>query len=200
MTLSLLQINVNITLWSTTAVCQSRPSIDGFARLDGHLGKIARLTPVFLQFCPSFCDLVHVQSVSELLSKLNHVATRLCTLNKWFLLIIFNFDGLPNQCSQEKSRESNLRAFLKTRTWILPVYARLYARLTPVFLLKKCPSFARLFSNMGPSEEFGTLLRTCGANKPWQSLYKKDSEKFMKYRNEYFLLSGNSLHCAMHTP
>ena len=34
-------------------VCQSRPSIDGFARLDGHLGKIARLTPVFLQFCPS---------------------------------------------------------------------------------------------------------------------------------------------------
>ena len=94
-------------------VCQSRPSIDGFARLNGHLGKIARLTPVFLQFCPSFCDLVHVQSVSELLSKLNHVATRLCTFNKRFVLINLNFDALPNQCSQEKSRESNLWAFFK---------------------------------------------------------------------------------------
>jgi len=30
------------------AVLQSRPSKDGFARLDGHFGKIARLTPVFL--------------------------------------------------------------------------------------------------------------------------------------------------------
>ena len=29
-------------------VLLSRPSKDGFARLDGHLGKIARLTPVFL--------------------------------------------------------------------------------------------------------------------------------------------------------
>jgi len=27
----------------------------------------------------------------------------------------------------------------------------------PVFLLKKGPSFARLFSNMGSSEELGTL-------------------------------------------
>ena len=43
--------------------------------------------------------------------------------------------------------------FLKIKTLILPVYARLYARLMPVFLLKN----ARLFSNMGPSEEFGTL-------------------------------------------
>ena len=33
-----------------------------------------------LEFCPFFCDLVHVQSVSELLSKVNHVATRLCHL------------------------------------------------------------------------------------------------------------------------
>ena len=31
-----------------TAVLLSRPSKDGFARLDGRLGKIARLTPVFL--------------------------------------------------------------------------------------------------------------------------------------------------------
>ena len=30
------------------AVLLSRPSKDGFARLDGRLGKIARLTPVFL--------------------------------------------------------------------------------------------------------------------------------------------------------
>ena len=31
-----------------TAVLLSRPSKDWFACLDGHLGKIARLTPVFL--------------------------------------------------------------------------------------------------------------------------------------------------------
>ena len=33
---------------SANAVLLSRPSKDGFARLDGHFGKIARLTPVFL--------------------------------------------------------------------------------------------------------------------------------------------------------
>ena len=32
----------------TTAVLLSRPSKDGFARLDGHLSKIARLRPIFL--------------------------------------------------------------------------------------------------------------------------------------------------------
>ena len=36
-------------------------------------------------------------------------------------------------------------------------FPRLFARLTPVFLFKKHPSFARLFSNIGPSEELGTL-------------------------------------------
>ena len=30
------------------AVCPSGPSMDGCARLDGRLGKIARLKPVFL--------------------------------------------------------------------------------------------------------------------------------------------------------
>ena len=35
--------------------------------------------------------------------------------------------------------------------------ARLFARLTPVFLFKKRPSSARHFSNMGMSEELGTL-------------------------------------------
>ena len=30
------------------AVLQSRPSKDGFARLDGHFGKIARQTPLIL--------------------------------------------------------------------------------------------------------------------------------------------------------
>ena len=58
------------------------------------------------------------------------------------------------QCSQEKNRESNLRVFFKNKNLN---FARLYTRLMPVFLLKKCPSFARLFSNMGSSEEFGTL-------------------------------------------
>ena len=64
-------------LYFRYAVLLSRPSKDGFARLDGRLGKIARLTPVFLKFCPSFYDLVQVQSVSEMLSKVNYVATRL---------------------------------------------------------------------------------------------------------------------------
>ena len=36
-------------------------------------------------------------------------------------------------------------------------FARLFARLTPVFLLKKRPSFARLFTKMSPSEELVTL-------------------------------------------
>ena len=132
------------------SVCQSRPSIDGFARLDGHLGKIARLTPVFLQFCPSFCDLVHVQSVSELLSKLNHVATRLCTFNKWFLLINLNFDALPNQCSQEKSCESNLRAFFKNKNLN---FARLRPSLCPCnarIFVKKMPVFRPSFFKYGP--------------------------------------------------
>ena len=71
------KICIGATCSMTFPVLPSRPSKDGFARLDGRLGKIARLTPVFLQFCPSFCDLVHVQSVSELLSKVNYVATRL---------------------------------------------------------------------------------------------------------------------------
>ena len=35
------------------------------ACLDGRLRKIARLTPVFLRFCLSFCDLVHIQSDIE---------------------------------------------------------------------------------------------------------------------------------------
>ena len=42
------------------AVFPTRPSLDGRARLDGRLGKIARLTPVFLWFCPSICDFGHV--------------------------------------------------------------------------------------------------------------------------------------------
>ena len=54
-----------------------------------------------------------------------------------------------------KCRESNLRAFLIHNL----NFARLFARLTPVFLLKKRPSFARLFTKMSPSEELVTLER-----------------------------------------
>ena len=35
------------------------------ARLAERFRKIARLTPVFLWVCPSFCDLVHIQSDIE---------------------------------------------------------------------------------------------------------------------------------------
>ena len=38
----------NFWIDESVPVLLSRPSKDGFARLDGHLGKIARLTPVFL--------------------------------------------------------------------------------------------------------------------------------------------------------
>ena len=148
---------------SPSPVLLSRPSKDGFARLDGRFGKIARLTPVFLWFCPSFCDLVHVQSVNELLSKINYVATRLRHLERirWHV----EWKLPPNELSPKivliyallllKCRESNLRAFLIHNL----NFARLCARLTPVFLLKKRPYFARLFTKMSPSEELVTLQR-----------------------------------------
>ena len=41
--------------------CVTKSSVyRGRARLDGHLWKIAHLTPVFLWFCPSICDFGHV--------------------------------------------------------------------------------------------------------------------------------------------
>ena len=53
-----------------------------------------------------------------------------------------------------KCRESNLRAFLYKNL----NFARLFARLTPVFFAKKKrPSFARLLPKMSPSEELATL-------------------------------------------
>ena len=47
----------------------SRPDKSGHARISGHLGKIARITPRFLWFCPDFCDLVPVQKIMELFAK-----------------------------------------------------------------------------------------------------------------------------------
>ena len=41
-------IMMMLVMMMTMTVFPSRPSKDGFARLDGHFGKIARLTPVFL--------------------------------------------------------------------------------------------------------------------------------------------------------
>ena len=130
------------------AVLLSRPSKDGFARLDGHLWKNARLTPVFLWFCPSSCDLVHVQSVIELLSKVNHIATRLSSndmLNKKFPQMNFH----PNivmiyALLSLKCRESNLRAFLILKLEFCPsfrpsnarIFAKKSARLSPVFYQK----------------------------------------------------------------
>ena len=52
-------------------------------------------------------------------------------------------------------RQSNLRAFLIQNL----NFARIFALLTPVFLLKKKrPYFARLLQKMSPSEEFATLV------------------------------------------
>ena len=41
----------------------------GRVRISGHLGKIARIMPGFLWFCPDFCDLVHIQSIIDLCAK-----------------------------------------------------------------------------------------------------------------------------------
>ena len=104
---------------------------------------------------------MHVQSVSELWSKVNYVATRLRHLEtiRWHV----EWKLPPNELSPKivliyallllKCRESYLRAFLIHNL----NFARLFARLTPVFLLKKRPSFARLFTKMSPSEELVTL-------------------------------------------
>ena len=43
-------------------VCPSGPSMDGRARLDRHLWKIARIFVIL----PVYCDLWHVQNVVEL--------------------------------------------------------------------------------------------------------------------------------------
>ena len=103
-----------------------------------------------------------VQSVSELLSKVNYVATRLRHLEtiRWHV----EWKLPPNELSPKivliyallllKCRESYLRAFLIHNL----NFARLFARLMPVFLLKERPSFARLFTKMSPSEELVTLL------------------------------------------
>ena len=104
---------------------------------------------------------MHFQSVSELLSNVNYVATRLRHLEtiRWHV----EWKLPPNELSPKivliyavlllKCRMSNLRAFLIHSL----NFARLFARLTPVFLLKKRPSFARLFTKRSPSEELVTL-------------------------------------------
>ena len=42
-------------------VLPSRPFLNGHARLNGRLGKFARFLPVFLRFCPFFCDFGDIQ-------------------------------------------------------------------------------------------------------------------------------------------
>jgi len=116
---------------------------------------------------------VHVQSVSELLGKVNYVATRLCYLEtiRWHV----EWKLPSNELSPEivliyallllKCRESNLRAFLIPNL----DFARLFARQSPVFLLKKRPSFARLFKKMSSSDEFVTLKVRCWLS--WKEWY-----------------------------
>ena len=44
----------------TLPVFLSRPDKSGRARISGHLGKIARIMPGFLWFCPDFCDFARI--------------------------------------------------------------------------------------------------------------------------------------------
>ena len=130
---------------------------------------------------------MHVQSVSELLSKVNYVATRLRHLEtiRWHV----EWKLPPNELSPKivliyavlllKCRESNLRAFLIHNL----NFARLFARLTPVFLLKKRPSFARLFTKMSPSEELVTLQCCLHYNIVTTSLYNVHNQV-----QEFFLV------------
>ena len=56
-----------------------------FACLNRCLWKKARQTPVFLWICPSFCNLVHDQSVSELFGKLNNKTGMMVLI--WLIVI-----------------------------------------------------------------------------------------------------------------
>ena len=112
------------------------------ARLDGRLWKIARLTPAFLWFCPSFCDLVHVQSVIELFGTVKP-CDESCELHK---LLQWSFPSKGTIYFREVYILLNFDIFEETNWFFLLFenfnFARLCACLImPIFLLKKCPSF-----------------------------------------------------------
>ena len=78
--------------------------------LDGRLWKVACLTPIFLWFCLSFCDLVHIQGLFRCLA------------------------------SGSKSFWMSTKSQNDAQTWVLPVfspvYARIFAKTAPIFLQK----------------------------------------------------------------
>ena len=88
-----------IKVFVQESVCLSRPSLDRRARLDRRLWKIARLMPIFLWFCPSICDFVHIQSVIELFGTVklgaSHVHCIKCTVGLSLPLQFSNFAFSP---------------------------------------------------------------------------------------------------------
>ena len=87
------------------------------------------------------------------LAQLNHVAKRLCKLETCETLLYKRLGQLIIMLIYARFFVKRPRV---TSTCFLNKslnFARLFARLMPVFLQKKCPSLARLFSKMSPSEE-----------------------------------------------
>ena len=70
-------------------------------------------------------------------------------------------------------------------------FCRLFARLTPVFLLKKRPSFAHRFTKASPSEEFFTRAKICTIDCGFfcvLQIFRQNVEQFMVSKNFYNLL------------
>ena len=68
-----------------------------------------------------------------------------------------------------------------TKTWILPVFS-------PLFLLKKRPSFARLFTKMSSSEELVTLLVLL-------LVCRENMRELLEYIRTRSIHGGGSVHC-----
>ena len=83
-------------------------------RLAERFRKIARLTPVFLWVCPSFCDLVHIQSDIEPFGF------------RWTKLW---------KCTKSQKDDKIAQKKLELRPTFRPSNARIFAKIAPVFCL-----------------------------------------------------------------
>ena len=70
-------------------------------------------------------------------------------------------------------------------------FARLFARLTLVFLSKKRPSVARLFTKMSPSKELGTLHSLCICLCHGKNIWPPDPQTFSGLKKNLGTLPKN---------
>ena len=119
----------DLPIESTCTVWISRPYLYGHARIYEHLWKIARIfviLPVFLWFCPYFCDFVQVQSVINILIYINILS---CLANRSITFWM---------CTKSK-KDDNI-----TNLNFACIFARIFAKNAPVFLQK----WARMKQNV----------------------------------------------------